>query len=191
MLHRDHPQLQFTGLVLAWPDCQGSEQWFRYFLNASNHRSPVREDFATYVHEISYHWYSENGYEAPPPVGTWHTVGDNPADVFLQVSEPPIHVSAFYPQVSLVVITDKIRRMQSAQFLVSAARVQELIAEYHPTRTTGEGKLRTYCNEIGVLAPDPPPGSEPFGADRWWWKSASFAIRRCVCFSRPSLTDCL
>ena len=41
VLHRDHPQLQFTGLVLAWPDCAGSEQWFRHFLNASNHRSPV------------------------------------------------------------------------------------------------------------------------------------------------------
>ena len=30
VLHRDHPQLQFTGLVLAWPDCAGSEAWFRY-----------------------------------------------------------------------------------------------------------------------------------------------------------------
>ena len=61
VLHRDHPQLQFTGLVTAWPDCAGSEAWFSYFLNASNHRSPVRENFGTYVHEVSYHWYSENG----------------------------------------------------------------------------------------------------------------------------------
>ena len=60
-MKRDHPTLQFTGLVLAWPGCASSEQWFTYFLNASNHRSPVRENFAEYVSEVSYHWYSENG----------------------------------------------------------------------------------------------------------------------------------
>ena len=66
VLHRDHPDLQFTGLVLAFPDCAGSEEWFRYFLNASNHRSPVREDFETYVSEVSYHFYSENSYGTIP-----------------------------------------------------------------------------------------------------------------------------
>ena len=58
-----YPQLQFTGLALAWPDCKQADHWFRYFLNASNHRSPVRENFDVYVSELSYHWYSENGYE--------------------------------------------------------------------------------------------------------------------------------
>ena len=50
--------------------------------------------------------YSENSYAAPPPLGTWRSIGLNPADVFLQ----------------------------SAQFLVSAQRVQELIREFHPVR---------------------------------------------------------
>jgi hypothetical protein len=143
VIHRDHPEIQFTGLALAWPDCAGSEQWFRFFLNASNHRSPVRENFATYVSEISYHWYSENGYgiKSHSLLGTWQSVAANPADVFLQ----------------------------SAQFLSAAKRVQQLIRELQPTRVTGANKLRVYCNEIGVLAPDPPAGSKPFRADRWWW----------------------
>ena len=60
--------------------------------------------------------------------------------------------------------------LQSAQFLVAARGIQELIREFHPTRVApGKNKLRTYCNEIGVLAPDPPPGILPFGKDRWWW----------------------
>ena len=146
VLHRDHPQLQFTGLVLAMPDCADAEIWLRYFLNASNHRSPVREDLSSFLHEISYHWYSENGFtyihdKNPPPVGNWATVAANPADVF----------------------------MQSAQFLVSARRIQGLIQEYLPTRVAGTNKLRIFCNEIGVLAPDPPRSVEPFGRDRWWW----------------------
>ena len=29
VLHRDHPQLQFTGLVLAMPDCADAERPFR------------------------------------------------------------------------------------------------------------------------------------------------------------------
>ena len=41
-----------TGLVLAWPDCSNSEQWFSYFLNPSNHRSPVKENFERYLHEV-------------------------------------------------------------------------------------------------------------------------------------------
>ena len=138
VLHRDHPELQFTGLVLAWPDCAGSEQWFRYFLNASNHRSPVRENFGTYVSEISYHWYSENTYHAPPPVASWWTIGANPADVFVQ----------------------------SAQFVAAARRVQALVDELAPG-------VRVYCNEVGVLATDPPPGYAPFGADKWWWNLAA------------------
>ena len=131
VLHRDHPELHFTGLVTAWPDCAGSEAWFRYFLNASNHRSPVRENFATYVREVSYHWYSENGANLPY---SWHTIGANPADIFVQ----------------------------SAQFLVSARRIKELVNELAP------GTL-VYCNEIGVLAPDPAEQLDPFGQDRWWW----------------------
>ena len=131
VLHRDHPELQFTGLVTAWPDCAGSETWFRYFLNASNHRSPVRENFATYVREVSYHWYSENGARLPY---SWHTIGANPADIFVQ----------------------------SAQFLVSAKRIKALVSELAP------GTL-VYCNEIGVLAPDPAEQLDPFGRDRWWW----------------------
>ena len=140
VLHRDHPQLQFTGLVLAWPDCAGSEQWFRFFLNASNHRSPVRENFDVYVSEISYHWYAENAYAAPAPQGDWQNIGANPADVFLQ----------------------------SAQFLVSARMVKDLIRELHPARAEpGPNKLRVFCNEVGVLVGGPPP--QPFGAGRWWW----------------------
>jgi hypothetical protein len=110
-------------------------RWFsaRAVLNASNHRSPVRENYATYVSEISYHWYSENGARLPD---SWHTIGANPADVFVQ----------------------------SAQFLVAAERVRDLVADLAPPGT------RVFCNEIGVLAPDPPPGRiDPFGADRWWW----------------------
>eukprot|EP00931_Biecheleriopsis_adriatica_P091242 TRINITY_DN65140_c0_g1_i1.p1 TRINITY_DN65140_c0_g1~~TRINITY_DN65140_c0_g1_i1.p1 ORF type:complete len:572 (+),score=69.34 TRINITY_DN65140_c0_g1_i1:76-1716(+) len=134
VLKRDHPQLQFTGLVLAFPDCAGSETWFRYFLNASNHRSPVRENFASYVSEISYHWYSENGFLQNLSQNTWPGIGANPADVFVQAS----------------------------QFVSAAARVQRLVKELAPS-------VRTYVNEVGILAQDPPASTQPFGKDRWWW----------------------
>ena len=58
--------------------------------------------------------------------------------------------------------------------------VKDLIWEFHPERAAPDSpnRLRTYCNEIGVLAPDPPAGSEPFGKDRWWWnlQAAQYAF---------------
>jgi len=89
VLKRDHPQLLFTGLVLAMPDCANTDIWFDYFLNASNHRSPVRENFEDYLWAVSMHWYSENGYcqgETPWPDG-WRSIGNNSGDVFLQSAQ--------------------------------------------------------------------------------------------------------
>ena len=84
--------------------------------------------------------YAENTYAAPAPQGNWQNIGANPADVFLQ----------------------------SAQFLVSARMVKDLISEFHPARAEpGPNKLRVFCNEVGVLVGGPPP--QPFGAGRWWW----------------------
>lgn len=137
VLKRDHPQLEFTALVIAFPDCAGAEVWFRYFLNASNHRSPVREHFGDYVSEISYHWYSENPFfgASPSPLNeSWRTIGNNSADVFVQ----------------------------AAQFVSAAARIQRLARELAPG-------VRSYVDEVAILAPDPAGFIEPFGEDRWWW----------------------
>eukprot|EP00747_Dinoflagellata_sp_TGD_P028785 gnl/TRDRNA2_/TRDRNA2_133481_c0_seq1.p1 gnl/TRDRNA2_/TRDRNA2_133481_c0~~gnl/TRDRNA2_/TRDRNA2_133481_c0_seq1.p1 ORF type:complete len:565 (+),score=84.60 gnl/TRDRNA2_/TRDRNA2_133481_c0_seq1:150-1844(+) len=135
VLKRDHPQLKFTALVIAFPDCAGSQTWFSHFLNASNHRSPVREHFSEYVHEISYHWYAENYYLQNDPPDEFLRVGANPSDLF----------------------------MQSAQFLVAAKRIKDLVDELAPG-------TRMNCNEVGVLVVDPPEGALlPNGADRWWW----------------------
>ena len=145
VLHRDHPQLQFTGLVTAWPDCAGSEAWFRYFLNASNHRSPVRENFAEYVHEVSYHWYSENGAALPD---SWRTLGANPGDVFVQSAQ-------------FLVSARRIKALVAE--LAPGTRVYcNEIGVLAPDLPADR-----YCYADQDCSSSQ---LEPFGRDRWWWK---------------------
>eukprot|EP00729_Bicosta_minor_P003374 gene3374-16255_t len=125
VMKRDHPQLEFTGLVLAWPGCTNAEEWFRYFLNASNHRSPVKENFGSYVSEISYHWYSENGYGVPSDcTESWHCLGKNPADAFLQ----------------------------SSQFVNGAARIQAIVRELAPSVRVFVDEIGVLANDP-IVAP--------------------------------------
>jgi hypothetical protein len=147
VLHRDHPQLQFTGLVTAWPDCAGSEAWFSYFLNASNHRSPVRENFATYVHEVSYHWYSENGAKLP---ASWRTVGANPGDVFAQSAQ--FLVSAR----RIKALVDEL----APGTRVYCNEIGVLAPDLAPDRYCYSNHDK--CSRTGTQL-------EPFGQDRWWW----------------------
>jgi hypothetical protein len=127
VLRSDHPQLQFTGLVLAFPGCADAEEWIRYFLTPSNHKSPVKEHFEDYLSEISYHWYAENTYDIVVNCTTsWHCIGANPADVF----------------------------MQSAQFLTSAGRIQAIVNELAPTLRVfcnEIGTVRVFTLDSAVL----------------------------------------
>ena len=146
VLKRDHPQLLFTGLVLAMPDCANADVWFDFFLNSSNHRSPVRENLKEYLWAVSMHFYSENGYcqgLAPWPEG-WRSIGDNPGDVFLQ----------------------------SAQFISRARKIQAIVDRATPwvkTVANEIGMMAPMGSGPGSNYQDMNETYDLFGADRWWW----------------------
>jgi hypothetical protein len=149
VLKKDHPQLLFTGLVLAMPDCANTDIWFDYFLNASNHRSPVRENFQDYLWAVSMHFYSENSYcqgLAPWPDG-WRSIGDNPADVFLQ----------------------------SAQFVSRARKIQAKVDAAAPWVKTVANEIGMMAPQGSANTGYPDNYQDMnqtydlFGADRWWW----------------------
>ena len=162
VLKRDHPQLLFTGLVLAMPDCSNTDTWFDYFLNASNHRSPVRDNFREYLWAVSMHFYSENGYcqgLSPWPDG-WRSIGENPGDVFLQ----------------------------SAQFISRARKIQAKVEAMTPWVKTVANEIGMMApSGSGSDWQDMNATYDLFGTDRWWWNLE--AVSAAAAFPLPQKSN--
>ena len=126
------------------PDCANTDIWFDYFLNASNHRSPVKENFKDYLWAVSMHFYSENSYcqgLSPWPKG-WRSIGENPGDVFLQ----------------------------SAQFISRARQIQAKVDAAAPWVKTVANEIGMMApSGSGSNYQDMNKTYDLFGADRWWW----------------------
>ena len=46
VMHRDHPQLRFSALALAFAACPTENDWWSHFLDPSKHAPAVRDSMA-------------------------------------------------------------------------------------------------------------------------------------------------